>query len=563
MSSLFRRFMLYVNTTRRLRVGQLVWFIYRRSRPVIYTAPVEAEATSPELGSHPFVAGPQPDKPELRFINVSRPADPDNFDWQRTDVPKLWRYNVHYFDFLQWRCIPASDKALFIDSWIAANPMGKVDAWSPYTTSLRIVNWIKYFPQCNGEVSSDWQLSLINQANWLCKNLERELLANHLLKNAKALVFAGVWFRQSQGERLLRLGLELFVEQIREQFLKDGGHFERSPMYHVISLEDCLDVYNILADYSCRPGEQAFVEQARNVVREVCLRGLRFLDDILGADGNIPLFNDAAHGIAPDPSLIIEYGRQLVDYERAPRPPKAILISKPQSGYYGYQYGPDSLVVDCGSVGPDFQAGHAHCDNLSYELCKNGKRLIVDSGVYGYHDDETRNILRGTAAHNTVVVNGAEQSEIWGTFRVARRAEPISASIAESADGGFVFEGSHNGYQRLPEQITHARKITGHAASGWMVSDTLTGRGACDAISRIHFHPDTQVEELTANEWSISVDGQPVAKLVIDAHCSVALSQEDYCPEFGLRLQAPVISVGSEGELPVRLGYQFVWIDHS
>ena len=560
-SPLFRRFMLYVNTTRRLRVGQLAWFIYRRLRPNVHTAPIEAEDSLGSIGSQPFVPGPQPDKPELKFLNVSRPVDSVDVDWHRDDVPRLWRFNLHYFDYVQWACIPESDKAQFIDSWINANPMGTIDAWSPYTASLRIVNWIKYFPQRNGDVPPAWQLSLINQANWLCKNLEKELLANHFLKNAKALVFAGVWFRGPHGKRFLRLGLELFVDQIREQFLKDGGHFERSPMYHAISLEDCLDVYNILTTHSCRTGEQSDVDQAMQVVKDVCLRGLRFLDDTLGADGKIPLFNDAAHGIAPEAAPIFEYGHKLVDYERAPRPPKAIIFSKAQTGYYGYHFAQDSLVIDCGSVGPGFQAGHAHCDNLSYEFCRHGKRLIVDSGVYGYNDDETRNVLRGTAAHNTVVVNGEEQSEIWGTFRVARRAEPLNAGIRELENGGFVFDGSHDGYRRLPGKIIHSRTIEGQVDSGWTVTDSITGKGGCEAISRIHFHPDVQIEESAVNEWTIRLGVQSVATLMVEEPCSAKLSAEDYCPEFGLRQQGAVISVVCSGELPLQLAYRFVWND--
>ena len=95
------------------------------------------------------------------------------------------------------------------------------------------------------------------------------------------------------------------------------------------------------------------------------------------------------------------------------------------SGYFVIRNLDDMLVVDCGEVGPDYQPGHAHCDTLSFELASDGRTIIVDSGVYDYEDSEMRRYVRSTRAHNTAMVDGCEQSEIWGAFRVARRARPI------------------------------------------------------------------------------------------------------------------------------------------
>jgi hypothetical protein len=159
------------------------------------------------------------------------------------------------------------------------------------------------------------------------------------------------------------------------------------------------------------------------------------------------------------------------------------------------------------------------------------------------------------------MVNRVEQSEIWGTFRVARRAEPLNASMSETENGGFVFTGSHNGYRRLPERVTHTREIRGHAKSGWTVSDILTGNGECEVRSFIHFHPDVRIEKSAHNEWRISIGEEFVATLAVEDYCSAELSEADYCPEFGLRLRGAVISVAAEGALPIELGYHFAWAD--
>ena len=74
------------------------------------------------------------------------------------------------------------------------------------------------------------------------KNLERDLLANHYFSNGKALIFSGLFFKGEESTKWLEIGLEIIDEQINEQILSDGGHFERSPMYHALILEDLLDL---------------------------------------------------------------------------------------------------------------------------------------------------------------------------------------------------------------------------------------------------------------------------------------------------------------------------------
>ena len=201
---------------------------------------------------------------------MSVAADPDTLDWHPADKSRLWRYNLHYFDYLQWDVIAPDVRDALIESWLAQNPPGCEDAWEPYTVSLRIVNWVKYFAG-RDDLPATWQQSLFEQAHWLSHNLERHILANHFLKNAKALIFAGAAFDGRHAGEWLSLGKTLFREQIAEQFLPDGGHYERSPMYHSIALEDCLDVLNLMHG---NPGR--FDADDSRDVQSVCHRGAGF-----------------------------------------------------------------------------------------------------------------------------------------------------------------------------------------------------------------------------------------------------------------------------------------------
>ena len=144
----------------------------------------------------------------VRFLGVEQRFVDGLPDWRAVDQTKLWRYNLHYFDYLLWPAVADARKAALIESWIAQNPLGSPDAWDPYSVSLRIVNWVKFLAACGAtpEVPAAWLESLGLQAAWLERNLEREILANHYFKNAKALVFAGSFFQGAEAPALNELG---------------------------------------------------------------------------------------------------------------------------------------------------------------------------------------------------------------------------------------------------------------------------------------------------------------------------------------------------------------------
>ena len=544
------RLSLYLHTLRWLQVSQLVWQIYRRIRPVVATPEIAAEPSRQRIAVTGFADGPQPKQVELRFLNISSPAEPERIDWHPADRSRLWRYNLHYFDYLQWDAIPDQYKPAYIDSWIAANPQGTADAWEPYTLSLRIVNWIKYFSRCE-QVPAAWQHSLINQAHWLQHNLEHHILANHYYKNAKALLFAGVWFKGEHGAAFLRQAQQLLAEQTREQVLADGGHFERSPMYHCIVLEDCLDIVNLI-----RGCPELFAGEHKALLTDAALRMLRFVDDVRNADGRIPLFNDSAFGIAAEPAALLDYGSRLLDYEPLAPPRQPAVLRYSQSGYYGYRHNRDSLIIDCGAVGPDYQPGHAHCDTLSFELCLDGQRVVVDSGVHGYDDDATRHYLRSTAAHNTVTLDDAEQSEIWGTFRVARRANALQPRISDFTADMQEFSGGHDGFRRLRQRARHWRKLCSNLAGRWDIVDEVAGAGEGVMCSYLHFAPDLAVRPLEGQGFAVCRNDTLIATVLPDDSCETEILQGYVAFEFGLRQEAAGLRMLRRGKLPLKIGYR-------
>lgn len=548
------RLLLYANTLRYLRASQLFALIRKRLIPSTRRVPQVTEVrlrpgVGVALAPHPTH---QSDKPyTFQFLNRERCFPDGRIDWRCADLPKLWRYNLHYFDYLKEEGRPLTEQSAVISHWIAHNPPGAQDAWEPYTLSLRVVNWITFFLRTRDPLPAEWLYSLYAQVLWLEDDLEDHLLANHYLKNGVALFVAGLYFEGGDAERWLALGRRILSAELEEQFLADGGHYERSPMYHAISLLDYLDVLNFMQN--SRAG-LSFQEEPHIVSR--MRDALAFLDDICLPDGDIPLFNDAAIGIAPPPADILAYGQRLTGYARKSIDAGVKTIQKPQTGYYVIREGSDMMIIDCGPVGPDYQPGHAHADTLSFELAVDGRRVIVDSGVYDYEPGPRRQYARSTNAHNTLSIDGLDQSETWGVFRVARRAYPLYARLTQPGAQPVKFEGAHDGYRRLNGHLTHSRTVDYDTHGRWQVQDTVEGTGEHTIESRLHVHPDLLVE-LTRETIQIRDErGQMILTISPTANVETRIEQGWAYSEFGRERANSTILMTYRGAVPVSLGYR-------
>lgn len=419
----------------------------------------------------------------FRFLNVEH-ALQDPSDWNRADWPRLWQYNLHYFDDL------AADGATarlawqrdLVARWIAGNPPAHGVGWEPYPTSLRIVNWIKWALAGNA-LDADALGSLAIQVRWLCKRLEFHLLGNHLWANAKALVFAGAFFDGAEAAGWCRRGLRLLRDELGEQILPDGGHFERSPMYHAIVLEDLLDLVQLARMI---PG----VVDAADVEcwKRTAARMLRWLRVMSHPDGAIALFNDAAFGIAPGHAALSDYATRLGI--AADAGPLASIEALADSGYVRLQSGAAVLIADVGEIGPDYLPGHAHADTLSFELSLHGVRVLVNGGTSTYDRGAERLRQRGTAAHNTVQVDGLDSSEVWAEFRVGRRARPLGVEWGSDDDGVWL-RAAHDGYVHLAGHPVHHRQWR-LAPRELRVHDRIEGRVE-RAEARYRFAPGWRV----------------------------------------------------------------------
>ena len=443
-------------------------------------------------------------------------------DWNDPAQTKLWLYNLHYFDDLNARDSEARRDwhQSLIRRWVAENLPGFGNGWEPYPTSLRIVNWIKWALRGN-TLEQEAVQSLAVQARWLRRNLEYHLLGNHLLANAKALVFAGAFFEGSEADEWDRKGRQLLERELDEQVLSDGGHFELSPMYHLIILEDLLDLINL---------EQLLSRAVPRQWYDTAQRMLRWAAVMRHPDGQVPFFNDAAMDVAPPPVQLDTYAKQLGLTVTSSANDSAFLS---ESGYARVSRGLAMLFVDVAKVGPDYLPGHAHADSLSFELSLAGRRILVNAGTSTYEPDNLRAWQRGTSAHNTMRINWVDSSEMWAAFRVARRAA-VSVQEVRLEGSEAAITAFHDGYRRLAGAPVHQRayRLT---KSALVVQDQVTGGGEHDIETFLHLHPEIRAEVVGVKdiELRLSETNELVSTLTFHGAGAVDVQEGWWYPEFG------------------------------
>lgn len=504
MSSPNQQVRLYWETARHLQPIQ----IWRRfHRPLPRLADLDAR---PRAGTGQWVAAVKRSNPWLggnrwRILNQEREIE----TWNDANLEKLWLYHLHYFE----RPSPET-----VASWIGENPPGHGVGWEPYPLSRRIANWVAWLLEepLDADFRTAVERSLALQAQWLSQSVEWHLLGNHLLANATALAMAGAYFEGAEADSWLRKGIGILREQLPEQVLEDGGHFELSPMYHALIIEDLLGLLNLSNVYPSR-----LSAESKNW-RQTAAKMLGWLRQLTHPDGQIAYFNDSVQGVAVEPGELHAYAARL----GVPESP----VPLGTSGYVRLQAGNTIVLFDAGPVGPDYQPGHAHCDLLSLEISHRGKRVVSNSGVSTYEPGPQRLAERKTAAHNTLRLDEAEQSEVWGSFRVARRARVTG----RQTDGCQWAEAEHDGFERLKGSPRHRRRVEvrdGHVT----VFDHLEGSG---------FHR----AELF---WHLSPVDTPEIKF--ENGIEPRLERGTWCAGFNLRLERPLVAGQWQGQLPVTL----------
>ncbi len=492
---------LYTRTLRHLRGQQVLYQFLNRfwrltERGSVLRIPAVSRSTTAitafgrQIEANWLTVSP-PDKAvsyqddTFTFLNQSHSFG-EKIDWNWARNGKLWTYNLTYFDFLNQPGMTANTGLRLIRAFIAATPTLR-DGLEPYPTSLRLMNWIRFLSY-HRIYDANIDVHLLAQMTRLRQRLEFHLAGNHLLENAFALTYVTHYFRLKSE---FKQATNLLRAQLGEQVLADGGHDERSPMYHQILLDRLLDVLLAL-ESDTWPADSLLTAFLTDMAR----RMLTWLDAITFADGSVPMVNDAAVGIAPSTVQLRQKAAQLpmpIQVESETRLGQRYLSASPDqsdSGYRRLESERFTVLADVGLVGPDHQPGHAHADTLSFLLYADGKPVLVDTGTSTYEIGSRRTWERSTAAHNTLTINDLDSSEVWGGFRVGRRAR---VSVLTNTPNQLTAR--HDGYRRLG--IWHQRSWKLNPDQLTITDQLLTKNRqpitTAQATARFYVHPDLPV----------------------------------------------------------------------
>lgn len=372
------------------------------------------------------------DETPSRIQLLETPFDlDDRTEWETDEHGPLFAYHLHQHEYLRLDDFSPKTRAQHMLDWVQSHPRGR--GWDPHPISLRLLCWGKMLttPEMLVLGQSDRAIllaSLADQAETLAQGLEIRLQANHLLSNRLSVVWAGMLLdgRTSASWRAQTAGL---INELDLQVRPDGGHEERSPMYHALILENVLDLLNL-----CLAAPDRAPEGLSTALQETASRMVAALDFWTHPDGDIALFADSAFGIAAKPAVIRDYAARLgvvkAGIAGAGLGVRARCL--PQTGYVRIEDDTWCLLASVAGPSPAHQPGHAHCDGLAFELSVGGTRFVTDTGLFEYRPGARRDGARATASHATLQFDDEEQAEVWSAHRIGGRPQIELLAFAES-----------------------------------------------------------------------------------------------------------------------------------
>jgi hypothetical protein len=442
-----------------------------------------------------------------------------------------------------------------LESWLEQCPFRMGAHWaSSLEAGLRLVNWAlawqllggvdaTVFAGPEGEAfRARWLTSVYQHAEFICGHLSLHSSANNHLIGELAGVFtaAAAWPHWRRSEHWLEKARALLEREALLQNAPDGVNREQAVSYQQFELDLLL-----LPFVAAQANGIVLSEEYRERMQAM----LEYLASIMDVGGNLPMFGDADDGyvVRLDPrrdfcryrSLLaagaVLFGRPefkakagalddktrwlfgaeaerafgAIDASRASLPVKRAF---PEGGYYilGCDFETPRevrLVADAGPLGYREIAAHGHADALSFTLSIGGREMLVDPGTFAYHTEGAwRAYFRGTAAHNTVRIDGADQSRPGGNFMWLRKAR-AACSVWRTGEDEDVFEGAHDGYRALADPVTHRRRITLDKRSRRIVvEDFLDMRGEHTVEIFFHCHEGCEVREVPGG-FDVARDG--------------------------------------------------------
>ncbi len=486
-----------------------------------------------------------------------------------------------------------------IEHWRRENPYPRGINWaSSLEAAFRMWSWMWMLRMLAGSKALDGKRltevasGIAQHADYIAQNLSTYFSPNtHLLGEGFALYMAGLFLPELRGaDRWRDAGRAILHEQIEAQVKPDGSHVEQSSYYHRYATD-----FFLCAAIQDEASGGMFPKSYRDRLEKMC----EFLLCACWPSGSLVMTGDA------------DGGRVLALSPHDPNDPRATLSTaavyfrrgdfKGAAGRYHEEtfwlMGTNSarefeslaladlkassrnfsnagwvtqrsewskharlLFFDAGPQGMGACA-HGHADALQVLCAADGVEWLIDPNTFVYTSSrEWRDYFRSTRAHNTLVVDGRDQSEPVDFFKW-RAIPDVQLEFSAVLPRFDIAIAAHNGYTRLPEPVTHRRTVMFVKPEYWIVSDELTGTGTHTLEFSFHFAPGVKVE-FSHGAWLASKSGARFL-LVPPAGVEISIVKGEESPmqgwmsnDYGHKEPAPVLVARAQTAMPAR----FHWL---
>jgi len=516
------------------------------------------------------------------------------------DIKFLWEVNRHcwWVPLAQRFALTGDERCLghigkLLDSWLSDCPYPNGANWSsPVEHGIRLVNWSIVWTLIGGAESrlfggaagqallQRWLASIYQHMAFADDNYSYYSSAdNHLIGEATGVfVAAHTWDRWPESRRMRRKAKALLEREALRQFAPDGVNREQAVCYHKFAMQ-----FLLASGLCARANGDDFSVAYWSRIEAAAV----FLASMMDCRGRLPAIGDAddsevwslaqgagansyrtlvaaaaalfqrgdlqakveATGPVPDPQL---------RWLPLPAPPVADVAAMQglptrfdQGGYVLlgenlHRTEEFRAVLDCGALGHVRVAGHGHADALSVLVSWGGVDLLVDPGTYCYNAAPAlRHYFRGTHAHNTLVVDGRDQSEYGASFLWLR---DIETQVVH--DEGAAVHALHRGYERLADPVVHHRRVTPHAGeTALVVEDWIECARPHDVELLWHAAAGASLEPWGVGKWRLTAEGRAIELEISGAGLTTSIVAGRESPPQGWvstrfyeRTPAPVLS---------------------
>ena len=475
---------------------------------------------------------------KFTFLNTSTRLDTLD-SWCIKNNDDLWNFHLNYFDYLSdllSQCNLQKDSEYLvkgqelIDEWIKDSENYNKVTWAPYTVSLRLINWISFYSNLiKNNLVKNIPMNVIDsiykQNEYLKMNLEYDVLGNHLFENIKTIIMTEHFFKRKS---LTQKYIYKINKLLSKQLYKDGCHIEKSISYHIIVLNGVLDILENMKSYQYDLDD---LTAYANLM-------YKFFLNIRYSDKDYPLFNDSNFTMT-ERIVDIDFKASKIfsNYSVI----KDVRTLNSSSGYLVHKNKDLTLAIDLGDLGPNYLLAHAHNDIFNFELMYSGEKFIVDTGVYEYNYSDNRFYSKSTGAHNTVKVSNFEQSDVWGSFRIAYRPKKVTHEVKEND-----IITSYNGSYKYKNKYMHSRTYFITKKNTIIIGDIVKSKQGFTYKSFLNLGPKILLTDKNTHLELINEKISLRLHTFIDSQFvktnNLEVNETKYFPEFGIEVNRKCIT---------------------